>query len=172
MLRISAVATQKVTKHPAGSGTDNQLSIDRLPRCKPAAVREENGEMALIPIEQIGKPPSVPPTAANPSVVINTPSSTPPAVGFPLQNLITQGKRDYTGRILSTQCKENSEVLLNECGICAAPTIKSKLAVLRVRHIGQLRPRARDPAESPAQVPNPEQQGRHHRPVRHALARV
>ncbi|XP_038107355.1 uncharacterized protein LOC119766588 [Culex quinquefasciatus] len=33
--------------------------------------------MAPIPIGQIGKPPSVPPMAANPSVVNNTPSSTP-----------------------------------------------------------------------------------------------
>uniref|UniRef100_A0A8D8JDK6 (northern house mosquito) hypothetical protein n=1 Tax=Culex pipiens TaxID=7175 RepID=A0A8D8JDK6_CULPI len=88
--------------------------------------------MALIPIEQIGNPPSVPPTAANPSVVINTPSSTPPArtitvptaaalkmgVGFLLQILITQGKRDDTGRIL----QHPVQVLLNECGICAAPT--------------------------------------------------
>ncbi|KAL1383380.1 hypothetical protein pipiens_013158 [Culex pipiens pipiens] len=57
--------------------------------------------MALIPIEQIGNPPSVPPTAANPSV-----------------NLITQGKRDDTGRIL----QHPVQVLLNECGICAAPT--------------------------------------------------
>ncbi|XP_058127231.1 PHD finger protein 14 [Anopheles ziemanni] len=76
------------------------------------------------------------------SVLINTPSApstvalcpTPPArtmtvptaaalkmgVGFPLQNLLVPGggKRDDTGRILSTQCKQNSEDLLNECGIC------------------------------------------------------
>ncbi|KAL1387469.1 hypothetical protein pipiens_012759 [Culex pipiens pipiens] len=39
-------------------------------------------------------------------------------VGFPLQNLITQGKRDDTGRIL----QHPVQVLLNECGICAAPT--------------------------------------------------
>ncbi|XP_050074320.1 PHD finger protein 14 [Anopheles maculipalpis] len=92
---------------------------------------------ALIPVDQIGKPPTVgaPPYGkpVHQSVVINaTLSVTPPArtmsvptaaalkmgVGFPLQNLMVPGKRDDTGRILSTQCKQNSEDLLNECGIC------------------------------------------------------
>ncbi|EDS40580.1 phd finger protein [Culex quinquefasciatus] len=104
---------------------------------------------ALIPIEQIGKPPSVPPMVANPSVVINTPSSTPPArtitvptaaalkmgVGFPLQNLIAPGKRDDTGRILSTQCKQNSEELLNECGICKRCSDQHLLAKCDTCHL-------------------------------------
>ncbi|XP_055630317.1 PHD finger protein 14 [Toxorhynchites rutilus septentrionalis] len=103
---------------------------------------------ALIPIEQIGKPPSVPPIQ-NPSVVINTPSSTPPArtitvptaaalkmgVGFPLQNLIAPGKRDDTGRILSTQCKQNSEELLNECGICKRCSDQHLLAKCDTCHL-------------------------------------
>uniref|UniRef100_A0A182XEL8 PHD finger protein 14 n=1 Tax=Anopheles quadriannulatus TaxID=34691 RepID=A0A182XEL8_ANOQN len=81
-------------------------------------------------------PPAPPPPYVKPhqSVVINTGplGATPPArtmsvptaaalkmgVGFPLQNLMVPGKRDDTGRILSTQCKQNSEELLNECGIC------------------------------------------------------
>uniref|UniRef100_A0A182K5S6 PHD finger protein 14 n=1 Tax=Anopheles christyi TaxID=43041 RepID=A0A182K5S6_9DIPT len=80
-------------------------------------------------------PPAAPPyVKPHQSVVINTGSlgATPPArtmsvptaaalkmgVGFPLQNLMVPGKRDDTGRILSTQCKQNSEELLNECGIC------------------------------------------------------
>ncbi|XP_055525777.1 PHD finger protein 14 [Wyeomyia smithii] len=100
---------------------------------------------ALIPIEQIGKPPSVPPMQ-NPSVVINTPSSTPPArtitvptaaalkmgVGFPLQNLIAPGD---TGRILSTQCKQNSEELLNECGICKRCSDQHLLAKCDTCHL-------------------------------------
>ncbi|XP_053689184.1 PHD finger protein 14 [Sabethes cyaneus] len=100
---------------------------------------------ALIPIEQIGKPPSVPPIQ-NPSVVINTPSSTPPArtitvptaaalkmgVGFPLQNLIAPGD---TGRILSTQCKQNSEELLNECGICKRCSDQHLLAKCDTCHL-------------------------------------
>ncbi|XP_055602860.1 PHD finger protein 14 [Uranotaenia lowii] len=103
---------------------------------------------ALIPVEQIGKPPSVPPIQ-NPSVVINTPSSTPPArtitvptaaalkmgVGFPLQNLIAPGKRDDTGRILSTQCKQNSEELLNECGICKRCSDQHLLAKCDTCHL-------------------------------------
>ncbi|XP_038114721.1 uncharacterized protein LOC119768616 [Culex quinquefasciatus] len=52
--------------------------------------------MALIPIEQIGNPPSVPPTAANPSVVINTPSSTPSARTSP------NGRRPQNGRRIPT----------------------------------------------------------------------
>ncbi|XP_049279631.1 PHD finger protein 14 isoform X2 [Anopheles funestus] len=90
----------------------------------------------LIPVDQVGKPPvvGVPPYAkSHQNVLINTSLSvTPPArtmsvptaaalkmgVGFPLQNLMVSGKRDDTGRILSTQCKQNSEELLNECGIC------------------------------------------------------
>ncbi|XP_058444735.1 PHD finger protein 14 [Malaya genurostris] len=100
---------------------------------------------ALIPVEQIGKPPSVPPLQ-NPSVVINTPSSTPPArtitvptaaalkmgVGFPLQNLIVPGD---TGRILSTQCKQNSEELLNECGICKRCSDQHLLAKCDTCHL-------------------------------------
>lgn len=103
---------------------------------------------ALIPIEQIGKPPSVPPMQ-NPNVIINTPSSTPPArtitvptaaalkmgVGFPLQNLIAPGKRDDTGRILSTQCKQNSEELLNECGICKRCSDQHLLAKCDTCHL-------------------------------------
>lgn len=102
----------------------------------------------LIPIEQIGKPPSVPPMQ-NPNVIINTPSSTPPArtitvptaaalkmgVGFPLQNLIAPGKRDDTGRILSTQCKQNSEELLNECGICKRCSDQHLLAKCDTCHL-------------------------------------
>ncbi|XP_058064424.1 PHD finger protein 14 [Anopheles bellator] len=81
--------------------------------------------------------PTAPYGKGHQGVVINTSHphgcSTPPAartmtvptaaalkmgVGFPLQNLMVPGKRDDTGRILSTQCKQNSEDLLNECGIC------------------------------------------------------
>ncbi|XP_053665455.1 PHD finger protein 14 [Anopheles marshallii] len=90
----------------------------------------------LVPVDQVGKPPvaGAPPyVKTHQNVVINTSLSvTPPArtmsvptaaalkmgVGFPLQNLMVPGKRDDTGRILSTQCKQNSEELLNECGIC------------------------------------------------------
>uniref|UniRef100_A0AAG5DUX8 PHD finger protein 14 n=1 Tax=Anopheles atroparvus TaxID=41427 RepID=A0AAG5DUX8_ANOAO len=98
------------------------------------------------PSTQITHPPNVAGTfgkgAPHAGVMINTTLAsstvalcpTPPArtmtvptaaalkmgVGFPLQNLLVPGggKRDDTGRILSTQCKQNSEDLLNECGIC------------------------------------------------------
>ena len=87
----------------------------------------------LSSIESIGKPPApvviVKPISSSPAPTL---SSTPPpqmitsrtmsvptaaalkmGVGFPLHNL----RKDDTGRILSTQCITNDE-LLNECGIC------------------------------------------------------
>lgn len=96
----------------------------------------------LTSIDQIGRPP-IPPniklttagaSSSSPVVAAATPtlSSTPPpqmitsrtmsvptaaalkqGVGFPLNSL----RKDDTGRILSTQCVNNDE-LLNECGIC------------------------------------------------------
>lgn len=93
----------------------------------------------LINIESIGKQQQLPPVTttsvrigSGPSHANPTLSSTPPpqmltgrtmsvptaaalkqGVGFPLNNL----HKDDTGRILSTQCVNNDE-LLNECGIC------------------------------------------------------
>lgn len=90
----------------------------------------------LLEIERIGKPSTVVPPPLQPVKPASSPvpmlSSTPPpqmitnrtmsvptaaalkmGVGFPLNNL----RKDGTGRILSTQCVSNDE-LLNECGIC------------------------------------------------------
>ncbi|XP_052873753.1 PHD finger protein 14 [Anopheles cruzii] len=111
---------------------------------KPLVPVEQVGRPVLLPLpptmSAVAASPLSLPTApygkGHQGVVINTSHphcSTPPAartmtvptaaalkmgVGFPLQNLMVPGKRDDTGRILSTQCKQNSEDLLNECGIC------------------------------------------------------
>ncbi|EAA06781.5 AGAP000754-PA [Anopheles gambiae str. PEST] len=125
--------------------------IGKPPAPVPAAMTAPPPPPPPPPIAQPAQPPAPPPEAAtaaasappappppyvkpHQSVVINTGplGATPPArtmsvptaaalkmgVGFPLQNLMVPGKRDDTGRILSTQCKQNSEELLNECGIC------------------------------------------------------
>ncbi|KAL1373626.1 hypothetical protein pipiens_018560 [Culex pipiens pipiens] len=107
--------------------------------------------------------------AANPSVVINTPSSTP---AQPASDSHSRTHRPGQARRHRPNPHHSVQVVLIEYGICAAPTStfspiatpvictttstvprgtikKSKLAVLRVRQIGRLRPRARDPAESP-----------------------
>lgn len=83
-------------------------------------------------IDSVGKAQSLAPTNVRINTISPALSSTPPpqmitsrimsvptaaalkqGVGFPLNNL----RKDETGRILSTQCINNDE-LLNECGIC------------------------------------------------------
>lgn len=54
-------------------------------------------------------------------------------VGFPLNNLMP-GRKDDTGRILSTQCPNNDE-LLNECGICKRCTDQHLLAKCDTCHL-------------------------------------
>ncbi|KAL1403034.1 hypothetical protein pipiens_019544 [Culex pipiens pipiens] len=113
--------------------------------------------MAPIPIGQIGKPPSVPPMAANPSVVINTPSSTP---AQPASDSHSRTHRPGQARRHRPNPHHSVQVVLIEYGICAAPAstfspiirpprLSKSPNPLRVRQIGRLRPRARDPAESP-----------------------
>ncbi|CRK94491.1 CLUMA_CG007997, isoform A [Clunio marinus] len=150
ILRVKYDDSIKVNQDVIEHQKDLMSQIEQLH----GAIIELCPSKQLPSVDSIGKPPLVTtPTPAAikmiPSPSVPTLSSTPPpqlitsrimtvptaaalkmGVGFPLNSL----RKDDTGRILSTQCISNDE-LMNECGICKKCTDQHLLAKCDTCHL-------------------------------------
>lgn len=100
-----------------------------------------NQHTSLLPQSVVHSPSNTPILSSTPppqmltsrTMSVPTAAALKMGVGFPLNNLMP-GRKDDTGRILSTQCPNNDE-LLNECGICKRCTDQHLLAKCDTCHL-------------------------------------
>ncbi|CAO1433424.1 unnamed protein product [Diamesa serratosioi] len=100
-----------------------------------------NQHTSLLPQSVVHSPSNTPTLSSTPppqmltsrTMSVPTAAALKMGVGFPLNNLMP-GRKDDTGRILSTQCPNNDE-LLNECGICKRCTDQHLLAKCDTCHL-------------------------------------
>ena len=105
---------------------------------RPIANNQHN---SLLPQSVVHSPSNTPTLSSTPppqmltsrTMSVPTAAALKMGVGFPLNNLMP-GRKDDTGRILSTQCPNNDE-LLNECGICKRCTDQHLLAKCDTCHL-------------------------------------
>lgn len=96
--------------HLCPSASRQLSSIESIGKPPPPAVTAKTSSSSPAPTLSSTPPPQM---IASRTMSVPTAAALKMGVGFPLHNL----RKDDTGRILSTQCTTNDE-LLNECGIC------------------------------------------------------
>uniref|UniRef100_A0A2M4A5V2 Putative phd finger protein n=1 Tax=Anopheles triannulatus TaxID=58253 RepID=A0A2M4A5V2_9DIPT len=149
---VPAIAAQHAKTHPVGASGASPLAGSAAPYSKSVVINAPSTSSGLCTT----------PTTATRTMSVPTAAALKMGVGFPLQNLMVPGKRDDTGRILSTQCKQqqqqqqqqhqhqhqnqhhqhqqqqqqpNGDELLSECGICKRCTDQHLLAKCDTCHL-------------------------------------